>query len=217
VSISVDALTDATFPGKVIAVGPVGSRQSGVVSFPITISVESITMAAARTSRATGSGTQPSGSASGATSGTAGNTTRQRPQGSTPASGSAPATAGSNNGQNGNIAPVTPQAGQQVSAFASLKEGLTATGTIIIEQKVNVLTVPSRAVRTQRGLSTVQVVAGAATVQREVQIGITDGTRMEIISGLEEKERVVIPKTAIRTTNVPTGPTTGFGGSGGFR
>ncbi|MFC1962796.1 HlyD family secretion protein, partial [Chloroflexota bacterium] len=38
VSISIDALPQAAFSGKVTAIGPVGTRTSGVVSFPVTIS-----------------------------------------------------------------------------------------------------------------------------------------------------------------------------------
>jgi multidrug efflux pump subunit AcrA (membrane-fusion protein) len=188
VNISIDALPQATFNGKVTAVGPVGTSQSGVVSFPITVSVEAPTGTSEERGRERSS---ERGS-------------RRRPEGTTSQE------SGSGEGTRSRT-PRTPQPEQQQSSFAALKEGLTATGTIIIEQRSNVLTVPSRAVRILRGQATVQVVTGNTTEERPVQVGFTDGQLTEIVSGLEEGQQVVIPQTAIRsTTPGPQG-----GGRGG--
>lgn len=72
-----------------------------------------------------------------------------------------------------------------------LKDGLSATITIIIDQASNVLVVPSRAISRQGSNYTVQVSGGTATETRTVKIGITDGSYTEITEGLNEGEQIV--------------------------
>jgi hypothetical protein len=56
------------------------------------------------------------------------------------------------------------------------------------------LTVPSKAVAQSKGRFTVKVMKDGAAAEREVRIGASDGTRTEVISGLEPGDAVVVPE-----------------------
>jgi RND family efflux transporter MFP subunit len=81
---------------------------------------------------------------------------------------------------------------------ALLKPEMTANVEVVAAEKADVLLVPVEAVARQRGKQTVQVVAaaGAAPAEREVETGINDGTKVEILKGLAEGETVVLNKAA---------------------
>lgn len=73
-----------------------------------------------------------------------------------------------------------------------LKEGMSATADIIMEERHGVLLVPSRAIKQDsQGKPVVQVVVDGQVQDRAVVIGISDGFQTEIISGLAEGETVV--------------------------
>jgi multidrug efflux pump subunit AcrA (membrane-fusion protein) len=81
---------------------------------------------------------------------------------------------------------------------ALLKPEMTANVEVVAAEKADVLLVPAEAVSRQRGKQTVQVVAsaGAAPEEREVETGINDGAKVEILKGLAEGETVVLNKAA---------------------
>jgi multidrug efflux pump subunit AcrA (membrane-fusion protein) len=88
---------------------------------------------------------------------------------------------------------------------------MTVLVSIIYDQRQNVLAVPNRAVRTQGRTRYVEVlVDGGRTERRDVQTGLSNDQLTEIVSGLKEGERVVIPGTTTAQPRVPTG----FGGGG---
>jgi len=118
-----------------------------------------------------------------------------------------------------------------------VKPGMTVNAAIMTDTKQDVLVVPSSAVKTQNGISYVQVfnpalsqtglpaqaggtqgVTSDTTPQQvEVEIGISDDTNIEILSGIEEGQQVVtrtISGTASNTTT--TGGATNNRGGGGF-
>ena len=74
--------------------------------------------------------------------------------------------------------------------------GMNATVIVVIDVKEDVLLVPSEAVRRQGRTSYVVVPAeDGGTEQRDVRLGSTDGTRTEVLSGLEEGEVVLVGTT----------------------
>lgn len=92
---------------------------------------------------------------------------------------------------------------------SGVKEGMTASAQIVYQQKDNVLVVPNRAIRTQGRTRTAQVLlASGATETRTIQTGMTGDQTTEVIGGLQEGDRVVIPTTSTTTRGVP--------GAGGF-
>jgi hypothetical protein len=97
-------------------------------------------------------------------------------------------------------------------ASNSIKPGVSATVNIVVKQVVHVLTVPTSAVHTTAAGSTVQVLVNGAPQSVAVQIGASDPSRTEILSGLNVNQVVVI---AVVTSSVPTsGAGTVLGGGG---
>lgn len=88
-----------------------------------------------------------------------------------------------------------------------LREGLTVTVSIIVEQKSDVLLVPNAAITTQRGQTYVQVVLPDGTIEgRPITTGISNWQYTEVIEGLSEGEQVIVPQG---TTTTPTTPQPG--------
>ncbi|WP_174842850.1 efflux RND transporter periplasmic adaptor subunit [Candidatus Oscillochloris fontis] len=79
----------------------------------------------------------------------------------------------------------------------NLKPGMTASATIIAEQRSAVLHVPAAAVRGSGEQTSVQVVTTAddgqvSIEERPVQVGLRTADQVEILSGLSEGEQVVV-------------------------
>lgn len=152
VTITIDALPDKTYTGRVISIDTVGSVSSGVTSYPAVISFDT------------------------------------------------------------NV----PEVFSNMSAQAS----------IITETKDNVILVPTSAVQTQNGMSTVRVMKDGQQTPVTVEIGTSSGTQIEIVSGLNEGDTIVtsttpsVTRTGAQTTS-PFGGTSfgggGFGGGGQMR
>ncbi len=81
-----------------------------------------------------------------------------------------------------------------------LRQGLTVTVGIIVQQKTSVLLVPYAAITTEGGQSYVQVVSGTGAIERRaIKTGITDYTNTEVTEGLSEGENVVVGGTTTTT------------------
>lgn len=113
--------------------------------------------------------------------------------------------------------------------LASVKEGMTVDAAIILQKAENVLRVASSSVIDVKDGKAVRVFVGDEIVAKKVEIGISDDTMTEIISGLEKNETIITsityPASAPTSTTgssplVPTsvkipGVTGGGGGGGG--
>jgi HlyD family secretion protein len=140
-TITFDAVPGRTLRGKVISVAPSGTLSQGVVTYPVSISVDSRDQA--------------------------------------------------------------------------LPGGLTASATITIDEKNDVLIVPLRAVRRQGHDQVVDIAADTAKpAARVVKTGVQNDQFVEITDGLQEGEQLLIAGT---TTRVPTGGGPGVPGGGGNR
>ena len=74
-----------------------------------------------------------------------------------------------------------------------VKIGMSATADIIINERSNVLLVPSRAIKQDsQGNDIVEVMVNEEIQQRSVVTGISDGFEIEIIDGLSEGETVIV-------------------------
>ena len=76
-----------------------------------------------------------------------------------------------------------------------LREGLSATVSIIIQQRNNVLLVSNQAIQLQDGATYVEVIQDGEIQQRPVVTGLSDWQYTEIVQGLNEGEQVVIWQT----------------------
>jgi RND family efflux transporter MFP subunit len=85
---------------------------------------------------------------------------------------------------------------------------------IIIATKSDVLLVPSSAVQTQEGQSTVKVLRNGQQESVSVEIGLSSDTQTEIVFGLNEGDEVVTGTVSSgRTTQGGESPFGGFGGA----
>lgn len=93
---------------------------------------------------------------------------------------------------------------------------MSASASIIIQVKDNVLMVPSGAVQNQNGETVVRVLDNGKITYATVVTGISSDSQIEIISGLNEGQTVVTGVVTSSTGASSTSPFSAFGG-GGFR
>lgn len=95
---------------------------------------------------------------------------------------------------------------------------------ILVAEKANVLLVPIEALQEKDGkkyvtLAARENAASAGNTRREVQVGLNNETYVEIISGLNEGDQVVVPtaqkSTTSSTQTKSSAPMPGLGGSPG--
>jgi macrolide-specific efflux system membrane fusion protein len=100
---------------------------------------------------------------------------------------------------------------------SGLRIGATATVQVTTASADNVLLVPTAAVRTAGGRSTVTVLSGGKQVPKVVETGAQGDQGTEIKSGLNEGDQVVIPDAGTGTGGggFPAGRFPGGGGIGG--
>jgi len=72
-----------------------------------------------------------------------------------------------------------------------LRAGYSATATITVQARENILILPERLVLFENGKKFVEVQKGEEIEKKEVQTGLSDGLNIEITSGLTEGEKVV--------------------------
>jgi multidrug efflux pump subunit AcrA (membrane-fusion protein) len=186
-SVSFDALTGLNFPAKITQIAPLATVQQGVVNYKVTVELTSVKPTFP--SRSAASGSRPAG--------TPGSTASVTPPAGTGTTGSGGTGNETRSGLPGSFA----------ASAINLKDGLSATVNIPIQQKENVLVVPSRAISRQGQTSTVQVVSGATTESRTVKTGLSDASNTEITEGLKEGDQISIVTTSSTRTN--------FGGPAG--
>jgi macrolide-specific efflux system membrane fusion protein len=94
----------------------------------------------------------------------------------------------------------------------NLKDGFSAVVNIPVQQKDNILIVPSSAISHKGQDYVVQLKTSTSTETHIVKIGITDFQNTEIIDGLNQGDQVVIPSIPVAA---PTNQNGFFGGGGG--
>jgi len=99
------------------------------------------------------------------------------------------------------------QQGQMPTAMPEdfqLKEGLTVTVSIIVDERGDVLLVPNAAITSQGRQTYVQVVLSDGTTEEcAITTGISDWQYTEVTDGLSEGEEVVVPQGTTTTTTTP--------------
>jgi len=99
-----------------------------------------------------------------------------------------------------------------------MKSGMTANVTFLIDQKENTLIVPAAAVHKREKKSYVLVPSPKNpddSVEQEVEVGLTDGKRVEIKSGLQEGDEILI--ASLSSFNRDDGNTSPFSPFGNNR
>jgi len=100
-----------------------------------------------------------------------------------------------------------------------VKSGMSVNATIITQSKQDILVVPSAAIKTQGNISYVQyfdakypdaqasagIVTATSPLSKQVEVGISDDTNTEIVSGLNEGDQIVW-RTVTTTTTTASAP-----------
>ena len=76
----------------------------------------------------------------------------------------------------------------------TLRAGYSANADVVIQEKANVLLLPERLVTFDKEKASVEVPAaapGTQPVKKEIKVGLSDGLKLEIVSGLSEGDDVV--------------------------
>jgi RND family efflux transporter MFP subunit len=82
---------------------------------------------------------------------------------------------------------------------AELRDGMSATAEVIVERRDDVLLIPNKAIRGTLENPTVVVLVDEQVEEREITLGLTDGVNTEVLSELEEGEKVVLPAAEERS------------------
>ncbi len=101
-----------------------------------------------------------------------------------------------------------------------LYPSMSVTAQIITTTKDNVLLIPSSAISTANGISTVQVLKNGMQQMTTIETGLASDTQTEVVSGLNEGDAVVMSAAAVsKPASNPTGTSvfSGLGGAGGMR
>ncbi len=77
----------------------------------------------------------------------------------------------------------------------TMRSGMTANVSFTTQSKKDVLMIPSEAIRFENGAASVLAPNGEGQPSsRSIKTGLTDGKRTEILSGLSENDRVLVPQ-----------------------
>ncbi len=199
-SVQVDAMPGMNLPAKVTHISPTATIQSGVVNYEVKVEIQSL-----QATRPEGAGARP-GTVPGElperlrqaieegrlTREQAAEMMRQRQPGQGGFPGGRPG------GQPGQIPAMAPEDFQ-------LREGLTVTVSILVEERNNVLLVPNQAVTRQGSDTLVQVMKDGVIEPRVIETGISNWQYTEVTDGLSEGEPVVIPQGTATTPTTPQG------------
>ena len=205
-TIQADAISGSVFPATVTSISPTATIQSGVVNYQVKVELENTTANVTSPSA-------PPASTNATTPAASGNTTLTLPAPLQQAVASgrmtqqqAEAIAQQMQNGGGNFSQRGGAGGGQLPSgitaqSAQLRDGLTVTVTVMVARSTDVLMVPNAAVTFQGGKHYVNVVnADGTTKQTEIQTGLSDWQNTEVTSGLNEGDKVVVPKTATPTT-----------------
>jgi multidrug efflux pump subunit AcrA (membrane-fusion protein) len=102
-------------------------------------------------------------------------------------------------------------------------QNMAVSAQIILESKMDVLLVPSSAIEEINGEKMVEVVSDEGTKQTLIEVGLSNDTMTEVISGLSEGQTVVSSKINLNqevqfgSSGNPFGGASPFGGGGEFR
>lgn len=101
----------------------------------------------------------------------------------------------------------------EVGYVEGIKGGMSATATILIDKKENVLVIPAESVVTGNNRSFVRVLVDGQVMQKPVKTGLNNGTLVEITEGLNAGDQIIAAQTSSGTTAqfMPGG----IGGMGG--
>jgi multidrug efflux pump subunit AcrA (membrane-fusion protein) len=218
-TVTADALSGTILPAKVTNIAPTATISSGVVNYAVKVQIEALPdVSQSRAALQPSAGNVTSGTLPPMLQKAVdeGRMTREQaeefvkngppadfkppegftqPSGFTPSEGAVFGQGFASFDMSGSKAtgqlPATTLSADEVQ----LRQGLTVTVSIIVDNRTNVLLVPNTAVTKAMGESSVQVVTASGTAEkRVVKTGLSDWQYTEITEGLNEGEKVSVPE-----------------------
>jgi len=186
-TVQVDAMPVVVLPAKVIHITPTATIQAGVVNYKVKVEIESLEVVMQKrqearqdnSSRELPERLKEAVEEGRITQEQAEEMIKQRQQGQ---------------GQQGLMPAMIPEDFQ-------LREGLTVTVSIMVEEKDDVLLLPNAAIIRQGGSTYVQVMSPNGVIEeRSITTGISNWQYTEVIDGLSEGEQVVVPQGVTTTS-----------------
>ncbi len=215
-TVQVDAMQGMSLPAKVTHIAPTATIQSGVVSYKVKVEIQSLEPvqqkqpeARQKAAQDIAPGQLPPRLQQAVEEG---RFTREQAEemmkqkGKGPPPGGPPPLGGPPPGE------LPPPGGPprplptMISEDFQLREGLTVTVSIMVDERNDVLLVPNKAITRQEGESYVQVLKDGGIEPRLIKTGISDWQLTEVTEGLSEGEQILVPKaTTTPTTPAPKG------------
>ena len=206
-TVTVDSIPGLILPAKLTQISPTATIQSTVVTYQVKVEIQSLQPITTNQQGVSGNSSSANVSSSQFPSrvgqgSSSGNFTQEQIQAM----------------MKQRQQSATGQSRQHTSTTAStsfqLRQGLTVTVSITVQERNNVLRVPNQAITLQQGQAYVQVQAtDGTTEQRAIQTGINNAQYTEVTSGLNEGEKVIVP---LSTTSSTTSSTTQQRSPGGI-
>jgi len=204
--VQVDAMQGMSLPADVIHISPTASIQSGVVNYNVKVEVQSLESAMQEQQSARQETMQN------ITSGELPDKLKQAIE-----SGQITQEQAEEMMKQALTSKQQPgQARMMIPEDFQLREGLTVTVSIIVDEATDVLLVPNAAITSSGSQSYVQVqLADGTTEERAIQTGISDWQFTEVTEGLSEGEQIAVPQGATATTSRQGSRPSFFMGGGG--
>jgi len=190
--VEVDAMSGMSLPATVTHISPTATIQSGVVNYKVKVEIQSLEEVTQEQQQARQEAMQ------------------QMQQGELPEPLQKAIDEGRITREEAEEMMERVQEGQEaqqgqvptvMSEDYQLKEGLTVTVSIVVDERNDILLVPNSAITTQGRQTYVQVVAPDGSLeQRAIGTGITNWTYTEVTDGLSEDEQVAVPQGTAPTT-----------------
>jgi len=99
-----------------------------------------------------------------------------------------------------------------VPSGVQVRDGMSATANIVVQEKDGVLLVPNQAIGGSSSNPVVNVMVGDKVEQRQVKLGISNNLQTEVVQGLNQGDLAVIQSGT--TTTTTTQPSSGSSGPG---
>ncbi len=96
-----------------------------------------------------------------------------------------------------------------------MRSGMTANVSFVIASRRDVVLVPTEAIRSRAGQTQVllrEAQDGSEPTERKVELGLSDGRRTEVLAGLAEGDKVLVPQMLKAGKSSGSSPLTPFGG-----
>jgi hypothetical protein len=221
--VAVDSLNGVTLPASITKIAPTANIQSGVVNYRVTVEISSLENALAeRPAVPEGRpqlepGVIPDRLKQAIESGQiTEELAKEAIQRFKDGGGSAGGFAGGGaTGQGGGQTAPRPQASLE---DIQLRQGLSVTITLVVDQATDVLLVPNAAISYKGAQAAVKVMTAAGEIEeREVSVGISNWTDTVITEGLTEGEQIVVPQGIGSSASADTeSKSSGVGSMGRF-